>query len=361
MIQNKGVAPLKLEAPDYVAGQETGIVYEEVNPTGNWTDSLPVKETQYINSFDTSACVTFSALNCIEIQLNYLLNAGKLSEDKVKKLMVWGYLENGKFNFSDRYTAKLSGTTPLGNTLQKVWDSIRKDGLVPEAMWKSEGNKNWAEYYREIPQQIKDFGKNILTIFDFKYEWLVTGVCGAPDLNYLKYHLKQAPLQPAHPLCVRDFQNVFQPCGSCATQHATTIFYTDELIRDFDHYYPYLNNYALTYSFPWIMKGVVTIKKDEPIAPIFNHTFTKDIVIGEVSEEVLWLQKGLNVLGYSIPLTAKQTDGSEKKGTYGNKTRLAVKDFQTKYGVASLPVLVWNNGRFVYGQTRAKLNELLTK
>ena len=351
MIQNKGVAPLKLEAPDYVAGQETGIVYEEVNPTGNWTDSLPVKETQYINSFDTSACVTFSALNCIEIQLNYLLNAGKLSEDKVKKLMVWGYLENGKFNFSDRYTAKLSGTTPLGNTLQKVWDSIRKDGLVPEAMWKSEGNKNWAEYYREIPQQIKDFGKNILTIFDFKYEWLVTGVCGAPDLDYLKYHLKQAPLQPAHPLCVRDFQNVFQPCGSCVTQHATTIYNIDELIRDFDHYYPYLNNYALTYSFPWIMKGVVIIKKDEPQQPIFSHRFEKDIKYLEKSEEVLWLQKAGNLLGYKIPLT----------GFYGNITKAFVKDFQYKYSVAPLPVLVWNNGRFVYEQTRAKLNELLTK
>ena len=353
--KNRGVQSPQLAELDFIAGQETGIQYEEVNAAGDWTLSLPKRETQFINTFDTQACVTFSALNIIEMQLNYFLASGKLSPDKVKKLTDWGFIEDGKFNFSDRFTAKMSGTTPQGNSLQKVWDSIRKDGLLPELMWKSQGALNWADYYKEIPQQIKDYAKNILTIFEFKYEWVVTGNCAAPNLELLKYHLKQAPLQPAHPLCARDSQGVFQPCNVCVTQHATSIYNIISTVKDFDHYYPYENEYALNYTFPWVMKAVVLLKKDEIEQPPFSYTFTQDILIEQRSTEVLMLQKALNVLGYKIPILPDAMN----RGYYGQITRAAVKDFQYKYSVANLIVLKWNNGRFVYGQTRAKLNLLL--
>lgn len=352
--KNLGVIAPKLADTDYVAGQETGIQYEEVNKSGNWKAHLPIGEPQFFG-FDSSACVSFSALNVIEVQLNYLLNAGKIPDDKLKQLKDWGYLQNDKFNFSDRFTAKMSGTTPQGNQVQSVWDSIRKHGLVPEAMWPSEG-KNWAEYYREIPQQTKDFGLNFLKFFDVKYEWIVINNCGTPVLEYLKHHLKQAPLQPAHPVGYRDQQTqVFKNPGVCVTQHATTIYGVDELIRDFDHYSPFTNDYELSYTFPWIMKGVITLKKDEPQQPVFDHVFTKDIHFGERSEEVLNLQKALNLFGYKIPILPDALN----RGFYGNITRAAVKDFQYKYKVASLPVLAWNNGKHVYELTRGKLNELL--
>ena len=215
-------------------------------------------------------------------------------------------------------------------------------------MWNNQAN-SFTEYYKEIPQQVKDFGKNILTIFDFKYEWIVTSNCGAANLDYLKYHLKQAPLQPAHPLCVKDDSNVFQPCGSCVTQHATTIYQIDDLIRDFDHYEPYNNKYALNYTFPWIMKGIVILKAEEPEEPPFNHKFTVDIRYGQTSEEVKFLQKAYNILGYKIPTT----------GYFGEITRGATLDFWKKYKIASLWEIVFLKGKVAGPKTRNKLNELL--
>lgn len=349
--ENKGVISPQLSPSDYIAGQETGIMYERINPSGNWTAHLPLKETQFINSFDTSACVTFSALNLLEIQLNYLANNKIIPDEVLLKLIEWGYMENGKFNFSDRFTAKMSGTTPQGNSVQKVWDSIKHDGLVPESMWPSGGTKKWTEYYQEIPQEIKDFAKKILTLLDFQYEWVVTGTCGAPDIALLQHHLQQSPLQPTHPLCARGSDNVFKTCPACVTQHATTIYNINALIEDFDHYYPYLNQYELNYPFPWIMKGVVTVKKQQvpQPAPVFNHIFAADITYGQRTVEVEWLQKGLNILGYKIPLT----------GYYGDITKAAVKDFQIKYKVANIAVLAWNGGKLVGPATRNKLNELL--
>lgn len=349
MSKNRGVITPEVKLSDYVAGEETGIKYQEVLPSGDWTLHQPTRESQYLNGFDTSACVTYSALNCIEFQLNFLLSAGLISESNVQKLKVWGYITNERFNFSDRFTAKMSSTTPLGNTLQKVWDSIRKDGLVPEQNWSSQ-SVNFADYYKEIPQQVKDFGKNILTMFNFKYEWIVTSNCGASNLNYLKYHLKQAPLQPAHPLCVRDDNNVFQPCGACITQHATTIYHIDDLIRNFDHYEPYTNKYALNYAFPWIMKGVVTIKEDQPEEPPFNHKFTVDMKYGQTSEEIKFLQKAYNILGYSVPVT----------GFFGNQTQAITLDFWKKYKTASLWEIMFLKGKVVGPKTRYKLNELLS-
>jgi hypothetical protein len=348
---NKGVIQPKVETTNWIAGEETGIKYQEVNLSGDWTQFLPTRESQYITSFDSSACVSFSALNCIETQLNYLMDNGKIPEEKLQKLRYWGFIENGKFNFSDRFIAKLSGTTPQGNTLQKVWDAIRLYGLVPEEKWKNEG-LSWAEYYQEIPQQIKDFGLLFKSIFDIKYEWVVMGNCNAPNLEWLKYQLKQSPLQTAHPLCVRDNNNVFQTCGSCITQHATTIYNVNDLIRDFDHYYPYLNDYALNYTEPWIMKAVVTLKENQVPQPVFSHIFNIDMQYSQTNNEIWQLQTAYNLLGYKTPVT----------GYYGNITKGITKDFMIKYNVGSwYEKYISPAGNRVGPKIRAKLNFLLDK
>src|SRR5258708_12996 len=87
---------------DFVAGSFTFIAWEERNPTGNWKPYLPAKEIQY-GKEDSQGCVSFSALNCLEIQEKFLTSK-----------------EN---NYSDRWTAKRSGTTHEGNYLYKVGDT----------------------------------------------------------------------------------------------------------------------------------------------------------------------------------------------------------------------------------------------
>ena len=95
---------------DYMFGGETQVQGIELQPDGQWKDYLPVGEKQHSVYFDTMACVTFSALNALEILIKRQYGID--------------------INFSDRFTAKMSGTTTNGNYLYKVGDSIRKDGFV---------------------------------------------------------------------------------------------------------------------------------------------------------------------------------------------------------------------------------------
>ena len=124
---------------DWVAGQ---IQHEVRNPSGDWTSYLPPGEWQKIGPVDTMACVTFSALNSLEAQHKFLTGSAR--------------------NFSDRFTATMSGTTSQGNYLWKVADSIRKDGLVDEADWGTPDNYDWNSYYSPPSIVIIDKAKKFL-------------------------------------------------------------------------------------------------------------------------------------------------------------------------------------------------------
>jgi hypothetical protein len=91
-MKNRGVIIKKPLPTDYFFGGETGIEFAEVNPAADWSGYLPSGEYQMGVYFDTMACVTFSALNCVETQVNFLLRSGKLSDEQIGKLYDWGYL-----------------------------------------------------------------------------------------------------------------------------------------------------------------------------------------------------------------------------------------------------------------------------
>ena len=117
------------------------------------------------------ACVTFSALNSLETQIKFLTNQNR--------------------ELSDRFTAKMSETTTNGNYLYKVGDSIREhsdgsgDGVVDEIEWPMPVGYTWAKYYEEIPQFVKDKGREFLKEWKIEYEFI--------DFNRdsLIHHLKQ--------------------------------------------------------------------------------------------------------------------------------------------------------------------------
>jgi hypothetical protein len=92
---------------DFVAGT---LPYEERNPAGDWEPYAPPGERQSSYKGDSMSCVSFSAINSIETQEKFLTG--------------------NQPNYSDRWTAKRSGTTRQGNYLWKVADTIRKEGLV---------------------------------------------------------------------------------------------------------------------------------------------------------------------------------------------------------------------------------------
>src|SRR5690242_6166491 len=126
--KNTGVI-IEQKPQDFVAGT---LPYEVLNPSGDWTPYVPSAESQLLHHMDSMACVTFSCLNVIETQYKFF--TGK------------------DINFSDRFIAKLSGTTPQGNSVQRVLDTINQYGLVLEEEWPTYPDFVWDDYYAPIPQ-----------------------------------------------------------------------------------------------------------------------------------------------------------------------------------------------------------------
>ena len=288
---NTGVI-IKQQEADYLAG---AIPYKEV--CDSWTKYLPKGEKQHGLYFDTMACVTFSALNVVEIQLNYMVANNLISEESVKFFSDNGYLLNGQFNFSDRFTANMSGTTKSGNYLQKVWDSIRHDGLLPEKDWNYPREQrtpvfDWDDYYKEIPQELKDKALKVLDYLDFAYEWVFQNKISTyteDELKELERELKHAPLQLAAPTCNWG-AGILEPCGKTRASHATTIYEVTKFIHDYDHYDPFLKTLSLKYIMPYIMKGVVTLKT--------NNKIMDEQKLNQIYKEILFRDMDEGAEGY---------------------------------------------------------------
>lgn len=191
-MQNFGVIEGKRDT-DFVAGT---LPYEERNPSGDWTSYLPPGEWQK-GTVDTMACVTFSALNSIETQHKFLTGQER--------------------NFSDRFTARLSGTTPDGNYLWRVADCIRKDGLVDESDWPAPENFTWETYYQAPPIEVINKARLFLNEWVVQYEWIDF------TKESLIKHLKHAPIQVVLP------------------GHAVLGFFRNEdVLKYFDSYVPFI-------------------------------------------------------------------------------------------------------------------------
>lgn len=189
---NRGVIEGQRDS-DYVGST---LPYEVLNPSGDWTPYLPPGEWQANSFTDTMACVTFSALNSIETQYKFLTGESR--------------------NFSDRYTARMSGTTPEGNWLWKVGDSIRKDGLIDESLYPTPPNFTWDSYYTTPSMEVINKAKEFLNSWSVKYEFIDT------SRESLMYHLKHAPIQVVIP------------------GHAVLSFYSEsQITKYFDSYSPF--------------------------------------------------------------------------------------------------------------------------
>lgn len=160
-MKNLGVI-IEKKPKDFVGGT---LPYEVLNESGDWTLYLPDPENQYTHYTDSMACVTFSILNTLETQYKFF--TGK------------------NINFSDRFIAKMSGTTHEGNTVQKVCDTIRKYGLVLEEEWPTDFEFDWDQYYAPIPQSVIKKAKK----YDIAYEFF------SPVEADLKREMKHAPLE----------------------------------------------------------------------------------------------------------------------------------------------------------------------
>jgi hypothetical protein len=196
-MKNRGVI-IGQRSTDYIAG---ALPFENRNPSGDWKPYLPVGEKQYSRLEDSMACVTFSAINSLEIQTKLI--TGK------------------EVNYSDRFIAKMSGTTKDGNYLYLVADTIRKCGLLNEEDWPAPRDFTWETYYTDIPDWLKTKALKWLNDWEVRYEFLADF-----SKEGLIYHLHHAPLQVVIP------------------GHAVVhILNTKDVVEYFDTYEPYIKQY----------------------------------------------------------------------------------------------------------------------
>lgn len=320
---------------------------------GQFDAVLPDVEWQVKSNLDVFACVTFSALNCIETVFAFLLANDGLSEKAKTFLRENGYIApSGKVNFSDRFTAKMSGTTKNGNYLTNVGESARNDGLVPEADWPfidrvpgQTDDEYWNAYYAEIPEEVKAKGKRFREVFRTWYEWVLVGNGDAavtPLLDALPY----GPVQIAAPICSPwDGSAVVKRCGSTRAQHATMIYGYERFKdwKDFDHYKASQKLLTWNYYMPYGLQYFV----EEIGAPA---RFFVNLMYGDVGDEVRRMQSAMQRFGYM-----KQG----VFGPFGPQTAAAVLAFQLHEKVDDEKTLREQAGKNFGPRTRAALNRLL--
>lgn len=351
----------------WVAGGETGIARVVLEEDGQYDLYLPDEEPQsfyFPSRFDTQSCVSFSATNNIEIILNRMLAKGQVSAAAKKFLVDNNYInpQTGKVNFSDRFVAKMSGTTQNGNSLPAVGDSIRKDGLVPESAWpmpdwdslkgKSQ-DEIWAVYMADIPGSVKNLGQQFLEYFTPAYQW---GALGSSTPESLRALLPYGPFQIASAVCSpwnsTEAMPPIQAC-SCSAQHGTVIYGHEkygstEPFKLFDSYRSFKKLLAEDYCIPWAFQYSITEKVHHATVPI-KYTFSKQLKYGmPESDEVNRLQKALQDLGYMKVGVF---------GPFGPQTRAALGKFQTDHGITDPDGQGTNFGP----QTRNALNAALSK
>lgn len=336
--QNTGVIFLPPQPSDFKAGGETGITFETRLQDGDWTRFLPVGEKQKFGIWETNACVTFSALNCVEAQIRWMLANNKIPPSALQSLKDAGYLQdygNGlEVNLSDRFTAKMSGTTKDGNSLQNVADSLHNQGGAPQVSWDytqeqgatfSSWDAFWADFYANPTPDVIAKAKLFSQVFDVAYEWVyITGSALFPNSaeSYIKKHLQHAPVQVLTAVGA-DWNNtsVLENVG-CNIQHATMVYNVDGLAQfDFmDHYVPFEKVFASTYCIPYAFKIVVTPRVEAPVPAKPSFTINKTLTFGMKDPQIQNLQEILKYLGYFK--LANTTD------YYGTYTQQAVYAFQ---------------------------------
>lgn len=180
---------------DWFAGGNSPIVHEILMPEKDWKKIGLDHEIQfnYSSLYDTQFCVTYSSLKAIAKLLTYLESIGRFTPTQLAVLNK--YKKNGKYNFSERFTATLGGTTKNGAYQFKIAQAIRNYGLIPQDMFPLADNFQDNIDPKFITQEMYDCGKEILDIIAINYEWV-------DSIDYLQY----SPI----PLIVR-FANYEKP------------------------------------------------------------------------------------------------------------------------------------------------------
>jgi len=228
---NHGLKIEPIAPEEYTFGVQ--LAAEELQPDGQWDDYLPGVEIQKLRGVETSSCVSFGTLNCVEILYQRLYNQQK--------------------NYSERYTAILADTTRSGTSPTKVAEVIRKRGVIDDPLLPFSGDiSSFEEYHSPKPmlQGFLDKGSEWLKTHEFGHDWVFTGGSVSFKQNLLKTALKSSPMGVSVLAWQKSGDYYTKPHGAVDNHWCTLYGYKDgEYWKIFDHYDDTNKKLAWDYDF----------------------------------------------------------------------------------------------------------------
>lgn len=219
---------------DWQVGGNSPIQRVSLMPDKDWKKIELEHEIQfnYPALYDTLFCVTYSSLKAIAKLLTYLESLGRFTPTQLAVLNK--YKKNGKYNFSERFTGTLGGTTTQGAYQFKVAQAIRNYGLIPQDMFPLAENFQDNIDQKFITQEMLDCGKELLEIISFNYEWV-------DSIDYLEYSpipliVRFANYEKPEDILAPDGATNHQVCGVLATPEYTEI--EDTYQQRYKRYHP---------------------------------------------------------------------------------------------------------------------------
>jgi hypothetical protein len=185
--------------------------FEVLQKNGQYDPYLPEYEYQRFAWGDVMACVSYSLHN--------------ISETILKRKY------NETWDFSDRFTAKMSGTTSSGNSMYAVIECFKK-WFLSFLMWRNEVS-SWNDFYKEVPESLKTIALSNSKTFNVQYQWVEP-----TSTENLKEALKYSPLWVAIYAYGPKVNGVYQRITGYMPNHCVMIYGWDEYgnWKVFDHY-----------------------------------------------------------------------------------------------------------------------------
>lgn len=290
----------------WVLGATSKIEYKELNPSGSWLADRPTDERQSNRYVDSWGCTNFGGLSMLEIQLNFQIANGILSERALAFLRGnncanISYIdENGKVNFADKYTYIKTGTrVGRGNYVYKTPDSARNVGLIPEAMlpWGTPRTEFDIINPAQITPLMDQLASEFREIFIIEYEEikLPVGTTVQEAREIYQKHMKQAPLTLAIACCPG--YSTSDPIPMCYQEaiHCVGAINIEEILTTiYDSYPEFVKHLGDEYLLPYVLKSIIYEKKinettmkaikteNSPHIYLVNHTGDKKIMIVDV-------------------------------------------------------------------------------